>query len=884
MKKPNHNLIYEYRLPYGPLCSPTGRFAAYGVKQAVQEANRYSLQIHVLDLKTGEDQVLNKTWNCPFYFWTCQGELLLGKKEGGETFFMKWAPDTEEVTFSFRIHGNCVGAKPLRGLEDGLEDGLKSGQTSAGGEEILFLIRENVNPVDLHKKSACGTPNTASFDPSGAESTRSPAADSADSTAADFFDSPVADSTNAPAANSAGSTATDSFDPSVADSTSTYTVIDELPYWSNGAGFTVGVRNRLYLYREATDSLLRISGETDDVTLYEADRSAGEPCILYAACRFDGCYDDKPGIYWYHIRSQATEVLLEPGIYYVRLLCSTKNFILFSGSKGETYGKYQYDGFYKLAGRVVPKYDNQMHSDQINDLFPMNIFFTDDSVSDDFALDNSVDDNYIIDNHITDISVFDTSASKNTVFQNPADRESTVNDSVPGNSISGLPASCSPPAFSWKLLAKHEASAGLCSIISDTLTGMGQKTKVIGNSLYFLSTVNDRCGIHCLDAKSGLITEIPTGCTAVESFDMLSSAGEAPGTDRNILICGTAGNFPSELYLLSSGGAEVLRSDVDRSISGSRPRREHAKKNRLTFFQRDLETSFRLSDREELTFINSDGIMIRGWVMRPLEAEKSPGLPAATAVVPASSARMTGTRPGSAHTGCAHTGFPAIFCIHGGPRSVYGDVYYHEMQLLAAAGYFVCFYNGRGSDSRGNPFGDINGKYGKEDMKDLMEFADRVLLRYPEIDPRRLGLSGGSYGGYLVNWVLGHSSRFAAAVSQRSISNWITQEALSDIGYYYVPDQAKASLLNNEAGRLWENSPLKYAGQIETPLLLLHSDEDKRCGLPEAQQMFYVLKRRKIPCRLVIFHGENHELNKNGKPANRIARIRMILEWMDRYL
>lgn len=713
MKKPNHNLIYEYRLPYGPLCSPTGRFAVYGVKQAEKETNRYSFRIHLMNLETGRDQVLNEDWNCPYYFWNGSDELLLAKKEGDGTVFMKWAPDLKEVIPAFRISKNCISAK-YSGLPD--------------SKILLLLVREKIDSEE-------------------AEETASAQA---------------------------------------------YTVIDELPYWANGAGYVNGVRNRLYLYNESDGALLQISSDTGDVTLYEKDHSSSDPedpCVLYAECRFDGCCDDRPGIYRYHIRSQITEMLLEPGNYYVRLLCSTENSILFSGSRGETYGKYQYDGFYR----------------------------------------------------------FSDSENAEDPFQNSASH--------------------------WELFARHEANAGLCSIISDTLTGIGQKMKVSGNRLYFLSTVNDRCSIFCLSTETGIISEIPAKCTAVESFDLLPNQNETEDCKEQFLFCGTGGGLPSELYYLADGGSvtsAVFPAATAPAASGasqligfkscktpffraeSQPENQ-VKKIRLTSYQSGLQKNYQLSVREELSFINSDGVTIRGWVMRP---------------------------PASVKTG----GLPAIICIHGGPRSVYGDVYCHEMQLMAAAGYFVCFYNGRGSDSRGNEFGDINGRYGREDMTDLLEFTDRVLLRYPEIDPGRLGLSGGSYGGYLVNWVLGHSSRFAAAVSQRSISNWITQEALSDIGYYYVPDQAKASLLSGEAGKLWENSPLKYADRIETPLLLLHSDEDRRCGLQEAQQLFYVLKRRKIPCRMIVFHGENHELNKNGKPENRIARIRLILEWMGKYL
>ena len=255
---------------------------------------------------------------------------------------------------------------------------------------------------------------------------------------------------------------------------------------------------------------------------------------------------------------------------------------------------------------------------------------------------------------------------------------------------------------------------------------------------------------------------------------------------------------------------------------------------------------------EAFTFTASDGYEIHGWVLKPAgyEEEKS---------------------------------YPGILNIHGGPRTVYSDVYYHEMQMWANRGYFVFFCNPRGSDGRGTDFGNINGLYGTVDYQNLMDFTDEVLKRYPMIDASRLGVAGGSYGGFMTNWIIGHTDRFHAAASQRSISNWVSFEHNSDIGHTFI--------LNNQGGNtrtnvelLWKQSPLQFAPNCKTPTLFIHSDEDYRCYMAEGIAMFSAIKRNGCPAKLCLFHGENHELSRSGKPENRIDRRREIIEWMDTYL
>lgn len=254
---------------------------------------------------------------------------------------------------------------------------------------------------------------------------------------------------------------------------------------------------------------------------------------------------------------------------------------------------------------------------------------------------------------------------------------------------------------------------------------------------------------------------------------------------------------------------------------------------------------------EPLEFIN-DGITIEGFVLKPADYDESK---------------------------C----YPGILDIHGGPKTVYGEIFYHEMQYWANEGYFVFFCNPRGSDGRGDDFADIRGKYGTIDYDDLMKFTDEVLKKYPQIDKCRIGVTGGSYGGFMTNWIIGHTDRFKCAASQRSISNWISKFGTTDIGYYFNADQIQSTPWDN-VEKMWFHSPLKYANQAVTPTLFIHSEEDYRCWLAEGLQMFTALKYHGVDARLCMFRGENHELSRSGKPRHRVRRLEEITNWFEKYL
>lgn len=228
--------------------------------------------------------------------------------------------------------------------------------------------------------------------------------------------------------------------------------------------------------------------------------------------------------------------------------------------------------------------------------------------------------------------------------------------------------------------------------------------------------------------------------------------------------------------------------------------------------------------------------------------------------------------------------YPAILEVHGGPRAAYGKSFFHEMQTLTTNGYFVFFTNLHGSAGQGDEYADLRGKYGQVDYADLMSFTDAVLQQTAAIDRTRLGITGGSYGGFMTNWVVGHTHRFKAAVSERSIATWSSM-MVSDIGPEFVPDQLSVNLSDqNGMEKFWTHSPLRYASQVQTPTLFLHSDHDFRCPIVEGYQMYQALKLRQQPTKLVVFHGANHDLSRTGRPDQRIQRLKEVLKWFNQYL
>jgi dipeptidyl aminopeptidase/acylaminoacyl peptidase len=226
--------------------------------------------------------------------------------------------------------------------------------------------------------------------------------------------------------------------------------------------------------------------------------------------------------------------------------------------------------------------------------------------------------------------------------------------------------------------------------------------------------------------------------------------------------------------------------------------------------------------------------------------------------------------------------YPVLLNIHGGPHAQYGYNFHDEFQVQAGHGYGVFYINFRGSTGYGERFAEsINGNTGVLDYQDVVAALD-ALVQVPWVDRDRIGVLGGSYGGYLTSWLIGHTDRFAAACSERAVNNWLSKVGTSDIGF----------LQHREIGadpwadpmHYLRRSPIFYVNDITTPVLIMHSENDLRCPIEQAEQFYTALKLRGVETRFVRFPEENHELSRSGKPSRRVQRFDEQLAWFDSHL
>ena len=378
----------------------------------------------------------------------------------------------------------------------------------------------------------------------------------------------------------------------------------------------------------------------------------------------------------------------------------------------------------------------------------------------------------------------------------------------------------SPDSGELKLLRQEEYSM-YNSAGSDCRYGGGVSWQAKSGKLYHLTTREGSGHLYCLD-NSGCSTPIITKDGSIDAIAICEESDEA-------LLIAMYDNRLQELYAADLATGEIRR---------------------LSHFNDAALQDKYVADYHPIT-VESQGYSIGGWVLLPKDFDPNKT-------------------------------YPAVLDIHGGPKTVYGPIFYHEMQLWANMGYFVFFCNPKGGDGRDNDFMDIRGHYGETDYQNLMDFTDKVLATYPQIDPARVCVTGGSYGGFMTNWIIGHTDRFCCAASQRSISNWISFYGVSDIGTTFGTDQCGGNPFN-DMEKLWRQSPLRYAANAKTPTLFIHSDEDYRCPLNEGLQMFTALTELGVPTRLCMFHGENHELSRSGKPKHRIRRLTEITDWFEQY-
>jgi dipeptidyl aminopeptidase/acylaminoacyl peptidase len=361
--------------------------------------------------------------------------------------------------------------------------------------------------------------------------------------------------------------------------------------------------------------------------------------------------------------------------------------------------------------------------------------------------------------------------------------------------------------------------------------------------------------IWTADGKGLISVYSKEGKRNLALFDTTVAGGADPGKSSTVqdLTLGNHGvmtfratpDASKLVYVLSTPTRVNDLFVLDRAISGAEPKQ-------LTNVNDELFSKLNLTEPEEIWYDSFDGKRIQAWVQKP------PGFD-------------------------AHKKYPLILNIHGGPHVAYGDIFVHEFQWMAAKGYVVLYPNPRGSTSYGQEFGNvIQYRYPGDDYKDLMTGVDEVIKR-GYIDDKKLGVTGGSGGGLLTNWVVGQTGRFAAAVSQRDIASWENWWYTGDFTLFQ-PNWFRAPPFE-DPDEYRARSPISYITNVKTPMMFILGEADHRTP-PGAggEQMFRALKFRKIPTVMVRFPNESHELSRSGQPWHRVERLQHIVGWFDHWL
>lgn len=273
---------------------------------------------------------------------------------------------------------------------------------------------------------------------------------------------------------------------------------------------------------------------------------------------------------------------------------------------------------------------------------------------------------------------------------------------------------------------------------------------------------------------------------------------------------------------------------------------------RRTEFNHTLLDGLELSPAEEHWVESTDGVKVHTWVMKPPGFQKSKK-------------------------------YPAVLEVHGGPHCQYGETFFHEFQVLAANGYVVVYSNPRGSKGYGEDHCHaIKGDWGKADWADV-QAVTKFMRGLPFVDSKRMGVMGGSYGGYMTNWAIGHTDEFAGAITDRCVANLVSMVGSSDIPL--VPGEYWDGNSWDDTEELWNQSPLKYFGNVKTPTLVIHSEGDLRCNVEQGEQVFAALKLLGAPTRFVRYpRTTSHGLSRCGPPDLRLHRLEQILSWWKRWL
>lgn len=344
-----------------------------------------------------------------------------------------------------------------------------------------------------------------------------------------------------------------------------------------------------------------------------------------------------------------------------------------------------------------------------------------------------------------------------------------------------------------------------------------------GRQVYFVATAGGSSYLFRLERSSGQVERVfGQGQMCISSFDLRQG---------QLLVTVCTPTSPGDLWFGPMGG------DLQQ----------------VTALNAELFQDKYIGWPEAIHFDHPDGTRLEGWLIKPL-----------------------GFVEGERH--------PLVMEIHGGPHTTYGNAFFHEFQMLAGHGMGVLYTNPRGSLGYGEDFARaVVGDWCGVDANDLQFMAEQAA-QLDWVDAERMGVTGGSQGGYFTNWLIGHTDLFAAAVTQRSMSNLYSKYGVADNGWNGDRHGMGGRDLWEDEDFIMERSPMRYARNVTTPTLIIHSDQDFRCPLEQAEQWYVALKRLGVTVEMLLFHGENHELSRGGLPANRLVRLDAILEWFSRYL
>jgi len=358
------------------------------------------------------------------------------------------------------------------------------------------------------------------------------------------------------------------------------------------------------------------------------------------------------------------------------------------------------------------------------------------------------------------------------------------------------------------------------SVINDMRAGHATRIcwSAEGDRIYFVASGPGVTGVHSVDLEGDVREEV-AGRRRIYDFDLANGV---------LAFCASDTSNPGELFMLTHG-AEA----------------------RITDLNPWLHDRY-IAEPEQHHFTAPDGWKLEGWVLKPPDHDPS---------------RL----------------YPAVMEIHGGPHAQYGWTFFHELQILAGLGYVVFYINPRGSDGYGERFRrDVVRDWAGKDYLDLMSSLDQVIERTGYIDTNRLGVGGGSYGGYMTNWIIGQTNRFSAAVAMRSISNLVSEYSQHDIVLWGVLQLGPPPW--PDLDELWRRSPIRYVQNIRTPLLLTAGEMDLRCAMSQSEEMFGAMRLLGKTVELVRFPEESHDLSRNGRPDRRVERLRRIGGWYERFL